>query len=1396
MSRKTLVELLHEILPEPPEEETRSRWRDGERRRCQFEETEDGTTETYRYDPIFTNEKFDMDHEIDAPHNGDWPGLNLYVEKGLASIIEQIHGLEGKTVVSFRPEYYPFFGLQAAKKGAKSILVDGRTIPTVEDLVNNNLQYSHELAKEGEQKWREGVGREEVIATENRALLASSKLELISTVVRDRQKISPEVWDNLTDFEKSYYVFEWIDENPSFSLAVNKYFGGSASLFSQEPNRFYEIPENQRFPFVLKFLEENFDQLMSNETWYVARNLVSDKVRNTLSDNEFFSGAIEDIYFKLVGYKFMKSRTKPTDTQVQEAIVETLFQSKNPEDHDRIRTNMDYRYGKELGQAEILDRGADILFSGWGLDYLENSVDFVANAARILKEDGLFVGYVKKEHSGQSCKRNLTKPDYLRETLQKCGFEETVIVHKKEFEGITRIKDIGYVFFARKSDNSIPLETGLIPTTDIPNSGLFPKAQKEEVPITPAIQRRPVTKRWEQDVNLDSLVESFGSNDVSLVSNSLYGSKIASPNRDDLKNIIRGLYCQYGDVDSITENVQGLSESFQTTLIQYSLKQQQVELLLEDLNEAFTRINRFEDTTDVEQAIVERAATLGDGKISDYLNKVKDVLATTKLSPEVQTDLDKAQEKVRTSLREAYENHSNPHEWHYERAFKDNEIFFTSIERRKQLNEVVKALNDYFFDFDYSFHMNLDSKSTIQTSIGRIHKVATYDYFDKKHQVLFVDQTISMMDEKIQALYTEAVEGTPERKYVFLDRINDSTKKFVEGMKKRDDLPTLVRKQWGGLEDPKQVVRDIAHHASIHEIQHAYGTGELGSYLAELAFGETPYYDLFTKTSMLFELADDKHMGGLIASVMRAMGKISESEHLQAATALLPHYLDAAVESGKLSVVLEEKICSVYDKNAAGHLSLDKEKALRENKAVMEALTYLDASEIRNIATGLMQNRFGMTFENYPKELTANTPLIVNGTLEEEIKPHNLALIEVSYDTPKSVTLALRKAAYIEDPLTQSHQISDLATIVGDSDIDQALDLARTIKQRFPRERALVNVACQAAEKGCPAKATTILREAEASINEIKKGVGENFNFFSKLGDSFLMYQELVELKNRLGLQDESYELLTTIEKQFLDQDIDDISWKEYRILLDVAKRKDLIGYREEAISLIATVEGLIDQNTSQFFKKERAMLETTLTREEITRDGLNRQKISEYMSDEDWHNGSDDFKRTIKSLYELGYKDEILAETDRRIQAIERGDWTGITDSFVYNNLANALYKVGEKGRANELWVKAHQEDLATVERQETYDWGFEAQAETMAQYSEHRDEAVKIAMHIQDFPKRGQILAHIGQQYISSNETEKGLAVLGRAEQYLNDESQKSNLRLRIKNVVEEKLKGKISE
>jgi len=82
------------------------------------------------------------------------------------------------------------------------------------------------------------------------------------------------------------------------------------------------------------------------------------------------------------------------------------------------------------------------------------------------------------------------------------------------------------------------------------------------------------------------------------------------------------------------------------------------------------------------------------------------------------------------------------------------------------------------------------------------------------------------------------------------------------------------------------------------------------------------------------------------------------------------------------------------------------------------------------------------------------------------------------------------------------------------------------------------------------------------------------------------------------------------------------------------------------------------------------------------------------------------------------------------------------------------------------------------------------------MAQYSEHRDEAVKIAMHIQDFPKRGQILAHIGQQYISSNETEKGLAVLGRAEQYLNDESQKSNLRLRIKNVVEEKLKGKISE
>ncbi len=874
-----LVEALHAVLPEPPEEETLKYFTsssDGfskthsRKNRIQYEIVGDTVLETYRYNPILENDKFDIDEQISTPHNWDWPGLNLYVEKGLAKIVDDMVDLEGRTVVSFRPEYYPFFGIFTAKKGARTILVDSRPIPTVEDLINIGRQYSHDLAQAAEQKWREGVGREDVIAAENQSLLSSTELGLISAVVRSRQHISPEVWDNLTDLERSYYVFEWINENPSFSLAANQYFGGSGSLSVEDKGLFYSIPESQRFPFVLKFVEENFDELMSRETWYVARDLVGERVRQALSPDEEFSMAVEEIYGKLVADKFWNaivSGKRPSDARIQEAILETLFQSTEINDHERIRTNLNYRYGKELGQADIPDESVDVLFSGWGLDYLENSVDFAANAARILKDDGLFVGYVKKEAEGQERKRNLADPRVLREVLERCGFGEIVIVHKKDFEGgHTNVKDVGYIFFARKAIIPTSSQTGLIPVTDIPDSALFPKAQREEAQISPAPERRPIEKTWGSEVILDGLVDVLKTRpeDIKLITDAIYGPNVTPVSEGDLKNILMGMYCKYADINTALANIPGLSAEFTESMTQYYLKQEQVDFLLKDLNEAFLRINRFEDTSDIEETIRLRAEVLGTPDILVHFQRMKGILASTELSQEVRAMLDKAQEEVR----KAYSQDPG-HPWVYENAFGENIILFTSLERRRQLGELVKALSDYFLEYGLSFHIRLDDKSTIQASIGRVHKVAIYDYLDREHQVYFVDQTISIMDKNTQALYAEGSNGADERKFVFLDRVEGSAKLFVDRLRWFEDVPILIRQEWGDLKDQGQIIRDIIEHSSIHEIQHTYGTGELGSYLAELAFGPTPYYDLYTKVTMLYELADDKHMGGFSSNFKR-----------------------------------------------------------------------------------------------------------------------------------------------------------------------------------------------------------------------------------------------------------------------------------------------------------------------------------------------------------------------------------------------------------------------------------------------------------------------------------------------------------------------------------------------
>ncbi len=1391
-----LLESLHALLPEPPESETFEYFTsssDGFRKtqsrklRPQFEIVDGISTETYRYNPIFENDKFDMDMEIKAPDTWQWPGLNLYVEKGLVKIIDEMIGLEGKQVVSFRPEYYPFFGVLAAKAGAQSVLVDGRPITAVEELISGTGQYSHDLAKNAEQKWREGANRDSVIDAQNEALLSLPRIQIISELVKKNEKIDSQVWDNLSAPERSHYIFTWIDNNPHFSLEANRYFGGKgpSSVDDKGNGLFYHIPESQRFPYVLKFLEENFEPLVERDSRYTARNMVSNKIRDSLSSNENFSMAIEGIYLQLLNDRFfneVQAGKIPSGERVQKAILEVLFQSTDPSDHEKIKKNLEYKFGKELSQAEIPDQSADVLFSGWGLDFLENSVDFAANASRILKNNGLFVGYVKKEGFGDGPKRDLRDPKKIKEVLEKCGFGEIIIIHKKGIEsGITNVHDVGYVFFARKGKDQISTETGLIPAIEVPNSNLFPDFESTETTLSSTLEYKPIEKTWNQDVTLNDLVEKLKMTpeDISLITTSLYGPEVSAISDLDLENILRGLYCKYGNINGVLANIPDLNEEFSDSLTQFYLKQEQAEFLLEDIQSAFKKINSFESITEIEEIIRLRSEILGEDSIFDYFQRIREILSSTTLSPDVQEQLNNAQ----TRVGEAYSQDPG-HSHVYEKGFKDNEIYFTALERERQLKEVTKRLNDLFLNYNFSFHMNLDNNSEIQSSIGRIHKVASYDYFGDQHQVYFVDQSISSVDENIQAMYSEVLGENGGKKFVFIDRVQSQTESFLSSLVWfGDELPPLITKEWEELgtetykkRDPSQIINDIIHHASIHEIQHAYGTGELGSYLAELAFGKTPYYDLYTKVTMLYELNDNKD--GL-SSLLRMLGRMHDSPHLEAAAEILPVYLDAAVESGRLSKTMEEKISMVYSKNEAGHLTLNKEKALKQHEAIMKALALLERDEIHQIAANQIKNRLGLSSESEPVELSSHIPLIITDKFNGQVKPSGIMLSENLSGFSKPVETAIRQAATIPGNLEQSNRIFDLAEIISSTDIDQALEIARAIKQRYPREQALIKIASQAADKGDISKAYQILREAESLIDLEKGSVGDNFSFYQSLGDSFLMYPELIDLKNKIGLSNESYELLTAIQNQLLSLSINEIKMSEYEILIDIAIRKAEIGFKVEALELLSEIRESIDLNSSEYFNEESARHEVLLAKATIDPRKEYGVKIAKNITKGRGSEGNS-YLRSLQALAMLGCIEEIQNEADRIEKIANSGNH--MSEYFRYTCLADAFYRIGDKQKAREYRLKAHNETVKIAERQDGYDWGFEYQVVVYSNHPELLDDAVNSAMNISDFNKRGEALVKIGKKYLNSGEIIKGLVVLERAGEYLTDKSQRANLKVLI--------------
>ncbi|MFH0772467.1 MAG: hypothetical protein V1933_07595 [Candidatus Omnitrophota bacterium] len=113
-----------------------------------------------------------------------WPESNLAKDRIMADWLNRLVFLNGKTVVHYRSDYYPFFGLKAAEYGATSYLVDPRRIPYIEDLLFGRKEFSRKAYLQAEEAARQIPPLSEVVSKYAEELLKLPPRQLIELIVK------------------------------------------------------------------------------------------------------------------------------------------------------------------------------------------------------------------------------------------------------------------------------------------------------------------------------------------------------------------------------------------------------------------------------------------------------------------------------------------------------------------------------------------------------------------------------------------------------------------------------------------------------------------------------------------------------------------------------------------------------------------------------------------------------------------------------------------------------------------------------------------------------------------------------------------------------------------------------------------------------------------------------------------------------------------------------------------------------------------------------------------------------------------------------------------------------------------------------------------------------------
>ena len=1046
---------------------------------------------SYRYDRIYSEQSKCFLRGLAPLYRAQHPGMNLAVESELVRVTKSIlGGLEGKNVVHLRPEYFPFFGLQAATLGANTRLIDSRTIPHIEALIRGSAPHSLEAVIDAEQRSRDIRDRRLFDKGINTVLAAMPLAKLASSIAQSEHKLSPEVWSGLSLAEQNHYILSTF---ATMGHNMLQYYGFDL-----------QRTDVDTAAFVVRALEEGGETLLRDKVSFLFHDgFLRSSSTQALSENEYTSLAYSNIYGRIVEYT--------TDSNFISRVQQVMCQSDDPQLIDAAMSRLTFQYGSNLGNAGVAAGSVDALFCGWGLDHLENIGDFLDNARRAISPEGLLVGYVKRENTG-SARRDLRTPEKLSRFLAAAGFSAPIIVvEEPEHPGdFSNRQNPGLLYFARPDEQHAQLETRRI-YLQAPASKIFSDANDPKLTEMSPSSITPLLSVTCEAPDLESCALLLESSPGALeeITTALYGENLASLDSTDCSNVALAL--RWHRVEGDCEIPESVDTNVAVALKAYLDRQMQVYGLLTDVKQFVTSLNRYENTETIEATIVERAKLLDVPQFMSWLRGIKYGSQRTDLSADALESL----RKELSSLESAAEDAGNSFRFSRDsgRTLENLLSGFLTAERDEAFFPGAKLLFDYFAEEQMWCDLTLAPGGLIEASLGTVDQHRAFEFNGDRLVVNYVNERLSRNFERLGVCLQMGEESEPITA-VFLATAAEQAGKLHKSLANEEPGP-LIAKQWNAKTSAQEILEDLCHSIAAHELMHLITPSEIGAAFAEVGFGRVPYESL---RGML-----DMTVGGPSNFISRALTRGSDAErdkYVSAGALVIGTLLSAALSKGTLELTQEQRLKQLITPVEGGFFLLNWEKVRSERHLIETILSSLDEGEIRQITQSSVMGTDQDDLKRANIELSTPLPLPTFHQSSRGSADWSPALSQI--ETDREIKAIVKQVLLVANPGYRLASFLQTATQLARVSSSDAQQFINSVEWEYAQGRAAVEVAKILVDRGNSKTALEFLRSGERLLAPQPFATSDSFPFYSSFGDTFLIFDDLMSVKLSLGLQDEA----------------------------------------------------------------------------------------------------------------------------------------------------------------------------------------------------------------------------------------------------------------------------------